>query len=37
MPLDQNLSVDESMVPYYGRRRTKQLIRGKSMRFGYEL
>ena len=32
IPLDQNLSVDESVVPYYGRHRTKQFIRGKSIR-----
>ena len=37
IPLDQNLNVDESMVPYYGRHRTKQFIRGKPIRFGYKL
>lgn len=30
----QNLSVDESMVPYYGRHGAKQFIRGKPITFG---
>ena len=33
----QNLSIDESMVPYYGRHSCKQLIRGKPIRFGYKV
>lgn len=33
----QNLSIDESMVPYYGHHSTKQFIRGKPIRFGYKL
>ena len=33
----QQLSVDESMVPYYGRHSTKQFIRGKPIRFGYKI
>ena len=37
LELDQNLSVDECMVPYFGRHNTKQFIRGKSIRFGYKL
>ena len=32
-----NLSVDESMIPYYGRNSIKQFIRGKKpIRFGYK-
>ena len=33
----QNLSIDESMVPYYGRHSCKQFIRGKPIRFGYKM
>ena len=32
-----NLSIDESMVPYYGRHSAKQFIRGKPIRFGYKM
>ena len=31
------LSVDESMVPYYGRHSCKMFIRNKPIRFGYKL
>ena len=31
------LSVDESMVPYYGRHSCKMFIRGKPIRFGYKI
>ena len=31
------LSIDESMVPYYGRHGCKMFIRGKPIRFGYKL
>jgi YD repeat-containing protein len=34
---EQNLSIDESMVPYYGRHGCKQFIRGKPIRFGYKV
>jgi len=34
LPHDQNHSVDESMVPYYGVHGAKQFIRGKPIRFG---
>lgn len=34
--LDENLSIDESMVPYYGKHYAKQYIRGKPIRFGYK-
>lgn len=30
-------SVDEIMVPYYGRHSSKQFIRGKPIRFGYKV
>lgn len=32
----EHLSVDESMVKYYGRHPAKQFIRGKPVRFGYK-
>jgi len=34
--LDENLCIDESMIPYYGRHFAKQYIRGKPIRFGYK-
>jgi len=34
--LDENLSIDESMIPYYGRHYAKQYIRGKPVRFGFK-
>lgn len=34
--LHENLSIDESMVPYFGRHPCKQFIRGKPIRFGYK-
>ena len=37
LPLDVHLSIDEIMVPYYGRHGTKQYIRGKPIRYGYKL
>ena len=30
------ISIDESMIPYYGRHPTKQFIRGKPIRWGYK-
>ena len=33
----ENLSVDETMIPYYGHHRSKQFIRGKPVRFGFKL
>lgn len=33
---DANLSIDESMIPYYGRHSAKQHIHGKPIRFGYK-
>jgi len=36
-PPQQQLSVDESMVPYYGRHSAKQFTRGKPIHFGYKV
>ena len=33
----EKLSIDESMVPYFGRQSCKQFIRGKPIRFGYKI
>lgn len=33
----QHLSIDESMIPYYGGHGAKQFIRGKPIRFGYKM
>ena len=33
----ENLSIDESMVPYFGRHLCKQFIPGKPIRFGYKI
>ena len=35
--LHHKLSIDESMVPYYGRHSCKQFIKSKPIRFGYKL
>lgn len=32
----ENLSIDESMIKYFGRHPAKQFIRGKPVRFGYK-
>lgn len=34
--LDEHYSVDESMIPYYGKHYFKQFIRGKPIRFGFK-
>lgn len=34
--LEEHLSVDESMIPYYGGHFAKQFIKGKPIRFGYK-
>ena len=31
------LSIDESMVPYFGRHSCKMFIRGKLIKFGYKI
>ena len=36
-PPGQKISIDESMVPYYGRQFSKQFIRGKPIRFGFKV
>lgn len=36
-PQQQHLSIDESMIPYFGKHGAKQFIRGKPIRFGYKL
>ena len=33
---EQNIAVDETIVPYYGRSLLKQLIRNKPVRFGFK-
>lgn len=34
---EKNLSIDESMIPYFGRHGAKQFIRGNPIRFGYKM
>ena len=34
---ETRLSIDESMVPYFGHHGCKQFIRGKPIRFGYKI
>lgn len=34
---ETHLSIDESMVPYFGHHGCKQFIRGKPIRFGYKM
>ena len=33
----EDISIDETMVPYFGKHGTKQFIRGKPIRFGFKL
>ena len=35
--LEQHISVDESMVPYYGKHGAKQYIHGQPIKFGYKM
>lgn len=35
-PVEENHSIDEAMVPYFGRHGCKQFIRGKPIRWGYK-
>lgn len=35
-PIEKEISIDESMIPYYGRHGCKQHIRGKPIRFGFK-
>lgn len=34
--LDEDLSIDESMIPYYGKHYAKQFIKSKPIRFGFK-
>lgn len=34
--LQEHLSIDESMIPYYGKHYAKQFIKGKPIRFGFK-
>ncbi|CAB3231969.1 unnamed protein product [Arctia plantaginis] len=36
-PIEKQISIDESMVPYYGRHGCKQHIKGKPIRFGFKM
>lgn len=35
-PIEKNISVDEAMIPYFGRHGCKQHIHGKPVRFGFK-
>lgn len=35
-PVESDISIDESMIPYYGSHGCKQYIKGKPIRFGYK-
>ncbi|KAF2890953.1 hypothetical protein ILUMI_15220 [Ignelater luminosus] len=35
-PIEQSTSIDESMIPCFGRHGCKQFIRGKPIRFGFK-
>ena len=37
LPGSHKFSVDEIMIPYFGRHSTKQYIRGKPVRYGYKV
>jgi hypothetical protein len=34
---EQTISIDESMIPYYGKHGAKQYIHGKPIKFGYKM
>ena len=34
---EQKVNIDEAMKPYFGRHTMKQFIKGKPVRFGYEV
>lgn len=34
--LEENISIEESMIPYYGKHYAKQYIKGKPIRFGFK-
>lgn len=35
--LEEHISIDESMIPYYMKHYAKQYIKGKPIRFGYKI
>lgn len=35
-PIEKDVSIDESMIPYFGRHGCKQFIKNKPVRFGYK-
>ena len=35
--LNERLFVDERIIPYFGKHRAKQYLRGKPFRFGYKM
>ena len=35
--MNQEMSIDESMLPYYGKHGAKQFLKGKPIRFGYKM
>ncbi|XP_044764508.1 piggyBac transposable element-derived protein 3-like [Coccinella septempunctata] len=35
--MNEKMSIDESMIPYFGRHGTKQFIKGKPIRYGYKV
>ena len=37
LPQSRHFSVDEIMIPYFGRHSTKQYIRGKPVRYGFKV
>lgn len=37
MPIPTTMSVDEHMVRYFGRHSTKKFVRGKPIRYGFEI
>ena len=36
-PVEQDLNVDQSMIPFFGRHSAKQFIRGKPIRFAFKI
>ena len=37
LPRYQHLSIDEMMIPYFGKHSDKQFVRGKPIRYGYKV
>ena len=36
LQMEENLSIDESMIKYYGRHPSKQFVKGKPIRYGFK-